>query len=129
MRSKFDVGGSSSRNTILPNLCSVHKRPLLCEVACNEPLFHPLVEGPTPPTIYRATMAMNSAQAWHVSELYGPPALMKPFVNHGLVQVGKELSHAVFEASDYGHRSDIAGSNNWASNLALLGWLSLHRYR
>ncbi|MGI8550044.1 MAG: hypothetical protein ACR2PL_04470 [Dehalococcoidia bacterium] len=110
-------------------LRSVQERSLLREVARNEPLFHPLVRRLTPPTIYQATMAMNAAQAWHMSQLYVRPQLMDPFALNRFSDVGKVLAEMVFTASDDGHRSDMVASDIWAAALGLSGWFSWQSYR
>jgi hypothetical protein len=95
---------------------------LLQEVSRGLPSLRPQVEALTPPTIYRATMAMNAAQAHHVAELYSLPRLTKPFERNGFGSAGRELASVVLDRQDDGHRSDMRAVNQWASRLGLSGW-------
>jgi len=76
-----------------------------------------------PLQIFRATMAMNAAQAYHVAELYALPELMLPFDVNEYAVVGTHLAHMVFDGPDQGHRSDMAGTNAWAAEVNLVGWI------
>lgn len=107
-----------------PNLGPIQRRSLLEEVARNDDLFQPDVVLFTPPTIYRAQMAMNAAQATHVAALFSRPDLLVPFINQGFAANGKRLVEMVFAAPDHGHRSDLAATNQWAEELGLTGWFT-----
>lgn len=103
-------------------LHTVQRRSLLEEVSRNAPLLEPAVVRMTSPTIYRAQMAMNAAQACHVARLFQRPEVIEPFKTHGLADAGERLVQMVFEAPDEGHRSDMAAANRWAKELNLAGW-------
>jgi hypothetical protein len=62
-------------------LRQIQRQSLIQEVHRSFPGFAPEVLALTPPTIFRATMAMNAAQAYHVAELYGLPELMEPLTS------------------------------------------------
>lgn len=104
-------------------LRQIQRRSLLVEVHRSIPLFRPEVVALTPPTIYRATMAMNAAQAYHVAELYSLPDLTLPFNVNGLGPIGARLARMVFDAADEGHRSDMAATDAWAQDVNLAGWM------
>jgi hypothetical protein len=105
----------------------VQRRSLVEEVHRCAPAFLPEVAALTPPTIYRATMAMNAAQAHHVAELYSLPELRRPFEVSGYATVGSRLAHLALDPEDHGHRSDMAATNAWADELAIPGWIAWQR--
>jgi hypothetical protein len=107
-----------------PGIREVQRRSLIQEVHRSFPGFAPEVIALTPPTIFRATMAMNAAQAYHVAELYTMPELMRPFEVHEFAAMGSLLADLVFKVPDEGHRSDMAATNAWANDLSVAGWLS-----
>ncbi len=111
-----------------PGLRPVQERALVQEVARSFPLLRPEVMALTPPAVYVPTMAMNAAQACQVAELYHRPQLLEPFQVAGLVEIGQHLLEVVLDASDHGHRSDVAAVNQWARVLGLTGWFEWAPY-
>jgi hypothetical protein len=109
-----------------PGIRSIQRRSLTEEVYRAMPSFLPEVVAFTPPTIYRATMAMNAAQAHHVAELYGLPDLRLPFDIAGYSGAASRLIHLALGSEDQGHRSDMAATNAWADDLHLNGWIGWH---
>ncbi len=101
----------------------IQRRSLIHEVHRSFPGFAPEVIALTPPTIFRATMTMNAAQAYHVAELYALPELMLPFDVNEYAVVGTHLAQMVFDAPDEGHRSDMAATSAWAEEVNLVGWI------
>lgn len=67
-------------------------------------------------------MAMNDAQACHVTQLTGNAQLLEPFRRRGLDAIGEELARMVLEAPDRGHPGDVVATNAWAEELELTGW-------
>ena len=106
----------------------VQQRSLLEEAGRALPLLQPEAAALTPPTIYRANMAMNAAQAWQIAEFYSAPSIMEPFERHGFSSVGKRLAHMVLDRNDEGHRSDMQAVNEWADELRLSGWFEWQPY-
>lgn len=111
-----------------PGLRAVQRQSLTWEVERNEPLFTPEVIDVTPPTTYFAQMAMNAAQAYHVSELTDNSTLLEPFQQRALAPIGEMLARMVLDAPDHGHRSDMEATNKWAEELGLSGWFEWHPY-
>jgi hypothetical protein len=111
-----------------PGLRAVQRRSLLVEVHRAMPSFLPAAIAFTPPTVYRATMAMNAAQAFHVAELFGAPALMAPFERHQFADQGRRLARAVLDLEDEGHRSDVSAVTAWAHELGLSDWYEWRPY-
>lgn len=107
-----------------PGLRPVQRRSLFLEVQRGFPAFAPEVAALTPPTMYRATMAMNAAQALHVAELYRAPDLALPYHNAGFAEVGLRLAEIALQPPDEGHRSDMVAVARWADKLRLEGWIS-----
>jgi hypothetical protein len=107
---------------------SVQQRSLLEEIRRASPLLQPEVAALTPTTIYRATMAMNAAQACQIAELNCAPALMDPFERHGFASIGNRLAHVALDREDQGHRSDMQVVNEWADELRLAGWFEWQPY-
>lgn len=105
-----------------PGLRLVQRRSLIEEVQRSFPLFHPDVVRFTPPTVHRATMAMNAAQAYQVAELYNRPGLVEPFERHGFSAIGRRLLALALGPEYQGHRSDMHAANVWARELGLSGW-------
>ena len=105
-----------------PGLRAVQERSLTQEVQRAFPLFQPENRLLTPPTIFRAQMAMNAAQAWQVANLYKRPDILLPFREHGFLDAGRHLANLVFNAPDEGHRSDMEAVKIWANELNLEGW-------
>lgn len=112
--------------TTFPGLHRIQQRSLIEEVQRGFPFFQPEVRRYTPATVYRATMAMNAAQAYHVTDLYAMPELMQPFDKHGFGEIGRQLARMILETDgdsvDEGHRSDMAVTNAWAQELGLREW-------
>lgn len=110
----------------------IQKRSLVEEVQRALPFFRSEVVRFTPPTVYRATMAMNAAQAYFIADLYAAPALMEPFDRHGFGEIGRQLARSVLEtdaeSKDEGHRSDMRVVNEWANELGLAGWFEWRFY-
>jgi hypothetical protein len=106
-----------------PGIRDTQRRSLVHEVHRSFPGFAPEVVAITPPTIFRATMAMNAAQAYQVAELYASPELLAPFEVHEFAAQGNLLAEMVLRAPDEGHRSDMAATNAWAEWLNLVGWV------
>lgn len=109
-------------NARFPRLLGVQWRALSSEVERSFPLFDPRVIALTPPTVYRATMEMNAAQAVQVAELFRRPDLVVPFAQHGLEEPGRRLVELALSPADEGHRSDMAATNVWAEALGVTGW-------
>ncbi len=111
-----------------PGLGRIQERSLDVEVHRAIPLLLPEVALATPPTVYRATMAMNAAQAVHFADLYDQPGLLGPFQATGFHLIGSHLARQVFQAEDAGHRSDMEVVNQWAEDLGLNGWFEWRPY-
>jgi hypothetical protein len=111
-----------------PGLRPVQRRSLFTEVRRAIPSFLPGARAFTPPTVYRATMAMNAAQAIHVAELFATPALTAPFERHGFDSQGRNLLGLVLNADDQGHHSDMQAVDAWAHELRLTGWFDWQPY-
>jgi hypothetical protein len=111
-----------------PGLRKAQERSLTDEVERGYDSFHPLIQDFIPPSIYWPTIAMNAAQAVHVARLYRKPELLEPYADHRLIDVGEQLVRIVFDASDQGHRSDMAATNRWAQELRLTGWFEWAEY-
>ncbi|GEM_PF-962366 len=111
-----------------PGLMAVQERALTQEVQRAFPLFQPENRLLTPPTIFRAQMAMNAAQAWQVANLYKRPDFLVPFREHGFLDAGRHLASLVFDAPDQGHRSDMEAVKTWAKELNLEGWFEWAAY-
>jgi hypothetical protein len=82
----------------------------------------PMVADVVPPSIYKPTVAMNAAQAWHVAKLFQKPQLVEPFAEEGYAEIAEQLTREVLEAPDLGHRSDLAATDRLAQRLKLTGW-------
>ncbi len=111
-----------------PGLRRVQERSLVEEVHRSYPLLSPVIAALTPRVVYQATMAMNAAQAVHVSSLYRHPELLTPFTQHGWHERGQHLARLVFDVPDAGHRSDMTTTNAWARTLTLTGWFDWQTY-
>lgn len=114
-----------------PRLRATQERSLVEEVGRSYPLLQPAVAALTPSRVYWPTMAMNAAQAWHVSTLYRRPGLLTPFAqtNERLVVAGEHLARVVFDAPDRGHRSDMEATERWMGELNLQGWFEWQPYQ
>jgi hypothetical protein len=106
-----------------PGLRPLQRSSLINEVHRSFPGFSVEVFAETPPTVLEATMAMNAAQAHHVAELYDLPELLGPFDVHHFSAIGAWLAHLALAPEDQGHRSDVATTNAWATQLNLDGWI------
>lgn len=111
-----------------PGLHRVQERSLVKEVERSFPLFAAGHRVLTPPSIWRAQMAMNAAQAWQVAILFNQPELLALFQEHGLGIPGRNLARMVLDAPDEGHRSDMEAVNRWAEELGLTGWFEWAAY-
>jgi len=108
-----------------PGLRRVQERSLSEEVRRGYDAFHPLVRQMVPASIYWPTLAMNAAQAVHVSQLFPQRRdLLGPFNTQKLTQAGEHLMKLVLDIPDEGHRSDMAATNRWAEELGLTGWFA-----
>jgi hypothetical protein len=106
-----------------PGLRPLQRSSLINEVHRSFPGFEPEVLALTPPTVFKATMAMNAAQAHQVAELYDLPELLGPFDVHHFSAMGAWLAHLALASQDEGHRSDVATTNAWATQLNVAGWV------
>jgi hypothetical protein len=105
-----------------PGLRKVQELSLTQEVHRGDEAFHPLARQLIPASIYWPTLAMNAAQAHHVTQLFERPELLTTYNIHRLTRLGEHLTRIVLDASDEGHRSDMAATNRWAGELKLTGW-------
>jgi hypothetical protein len=61
-----------------PGLRKMQEVSLTRKVDRGYEAFHSLVRQTVPASIYWPTLAMNAAQAWHVTQLYGRPEQLQP---------------------------------------------------
>jgi hypothetical protein len=115
-------------HSAFPGLRLVQRKSLIAEVARAIPSFLPAARAFTPPTVYRATMAMNAAQAIHVAQLFATPSLIEPFERQGFGTRGRHLLGLVLDAEDDGHHSDRQAIDAWARELRLTGWFDWQPY-
>lgn len=112
-----------------PGLRPIQRRSLTWEVERGFPFFQPSVSLLTPPTIYRSTMAMNAAQAFHVAELHRKRELAAPYEQHGYDRLGMRLVQFALTPEDHGHQSDMQATQEWAGELGITGWFDWLPYR
>jgi hypothetical protein len=111
-----------------PGLRRVQERSLTEEVRRGDDAFHPLVRQLVPTSVYWPMLAMNAAQAVHVSRLFQKPEILRPFNTQQVTGLGEHLTGLVLSAPDEGHRSDMATTTRWAEELGLMGWLEWQPY-
>ena len=112
-----------------PGLRPVQERALTQEVQRGYPLLTPRARSGIAPTVYRAKMAMNAAEALHAAESLRRPALFGPYRRHGFEDVAGDLIGLVFQDADEGHRSDMQASAAWAELLGVVGWFRWEPYQ
>jgi hypothetical protein len=81
----------------------------------------PRIVGMTSPKIYRSSVIMNIA----FFDILGPllkTNLLKPYKNHPLLKVGRELANITKKNGKDSYEGDISMINCWAEFLGLANW-------
>ena len=78
------------------------------------------LEKISPPTIYRATNAMNAALANFLGELLSNENYGAPYAGPSFGNLGKTLR--LMNNEDRGHAGDMEAADKWAALLGLRGW-------
>ena len=104
-----------------PGLLGAQRASLLAQLGVNRGVLTPDVARITPPTIYRASCALNAAFARGVAELYGEPGLAAPYRDTPHWEVAGRLLAALGEQPDDAG-GDVAAVDRWAELLGVRGW-------
>lgn len=83
------------------------------------------LERIAPPTIYRATNAMNAALANFVGELLSEEKYAAPYAGTFFENAGKTLR--LMNNEDKGHADDMTAADKWSVLLGLRGWYTWKR--
>lgn len=106
-----------------PDLEAAQAQAIEAEITNNLAALQPSTRGNFPPTIYRASMAMNGAYAIHGGELLGKPYLAVPYESQGYGAVGRRLiALAVGDGQPANEATDRQIIDSWAQELSISGW-------
>ena len=104
-----------------PDLLDAQRVSLLGQLEVNRGVLRPDVARITPPTIYRASCALNCAFARGVADMYGEPELAAPYRETPHWGVAGSMLAALGEMpNDAG--GDVAAVDRWAGLLDVRGW-------
>lgn len=104
-----------------PALRDAQRASLLAQLEVNRGVLKSDVARITPPTIYRASCALNCAFARGVAALYGRPELADPYRETPYWEVAGRLLAALDEQPDDAE-GDVAAVDRWAELLGVRGW-------
>lgn len=104
-----------------PGMRGAQVTALVEQLRENEMVLRPEVRDLTPRTVYRASLAINSAFAQFLAPLLGEPTLLGPYPNQPREEAHR-LLREVAAQRDPGHLGDVAISKRWSEILGLSGW-------
>ena len=107
-----------------PALLDAQRVSLLGQLEVNRGVLRSDVAQITPPTIYRASCALNCAFARGVAALYGEPELADPYRETPYWGLAGSLVAALGEMPNDAE-GDVAAVDRWAGLLGVRGWYQL----
>ncbi len=82
----------------------------------------PAVESVTPPSVWRASNAMNYAFVKSLAQLLDRPELTRPYRHTEIRRLGEDLLRIADPAHDEGLSGDRRVTDAWASLLGFSDW-------
>lgn len=110
-----------------PGLRDAQEASLRDQARALQLVLHPSVEVLTPPTIFRASNAMNFAFVRSIGDLLGAPELVKPYDRTPAARAGSELLGLLNSEDDSGFMGDRIMTDRWARHLGLSLWFDWRR--
>lgn len=104
-----------------PALREVQRRSLLGQLREGVQALAPQIERVTPPTVFRASNAMNCAFARGLMRMYDDPTLAAPYRDTAFWEPGGALL-ALVDATRDDAEGDMAVVDRWAEILGVRGW-------
>jgi hypothetical protein len=104
-----------------PGLHEAQRASLLTQLGENHQVLSPEIERHTPPTVYRASTAMNCAFARAIAQLYDEPALEAAYRGTAVWEIGTALFEGIDDVRDDA-AGDCALVDRWAEHLSVRGW-------